>query len=112
MKGEILAPCGDFACMEAAVRSGADAVYFGAGNFNARRNANNFEGEAFAKAIAYCRVRGVKTHITLNTLLHDDEIDRALAVARSAAEAGADALIVQDLGLVRRIRRHSSRFMT
>ncbi len=104
MKGEILAPCGDFACMEAAVRSGADAVYFGAGNFNARRNANNFEGEAFAKAIAYCRVRGVKTHITLNTLLHDDEIDGALAVARSAAEAGADALIVQDLGLVHRIR--------
>ena len=96
MKGEILAPCGDFACMEAAVRSGADAVYFGAGNFNARRNAGNFDGEALGKAIEYCRVRGVKTHITLNTLLQDGETDEALLVAREAAAAGADALIVQD----------------
>lgn len=103
MNGEILAPCGDFACMEAAVRCGADAVYFGAGNFNARRNAGNFDGKAFADAIAYCRIRGVKTHITLNTLLHDDEMDEAMRVACQAAEAGADALIVQDLGLVRRI---------
>ncbi len=105
MKGEILAPCGDFACMEAAVRSGADAVYFGAGNFNARRNAGNFDGEALGKAIEYCRVRGVKTHITLNTLLQDGETDEALLVAREAAAAGADALIVQDLGLARRLRQ-------
>lgn len=103
MKAEILAPCGDFACLEAAVRSGADAVYFGSGNFNARRNAGNFDGEKLGEAIAYCRVRGVKTHITLNTLLSDAELSSALAVAKAAASAGADALIVQDLGLVRQI---------
>ena len=51
MKGEILAPCGDFACMEAAVRSGADAVYFGAGNFNARRNAGNLTARRSAKRL-------------------------------------------------------------
>ena len=105
MKAEILAPCGDLACLEAAVRSGADAVYFGSGNFNARRNAGNFDGEKLGEAIAYCRVRGVKTHITLNTLLSDTELPAALAVAQAAASAGADALIVQDLGLVRQIRR-------
>ena len=103
MKAEILAPCGDFACMEAAVRSGADAVYFGSGNFNARRNAGNFDGEKLAEAVAYCRARGVKTHITLNTLLSDAELPLALTVAEDAAKAGADALIVQDLGLARRI---------
>ena len=105
MKAEILAPCGDFACMEAAVRSGADAVYFGSGNFNARRNAGNFDGEKLAEAIAYCRARGVKTHITLNTLLSDTELPSALEIAKAAASAGADALIVQDLGLARKIRR-------
>lgn len=105
MKAEILAPCGDFACMEAAVRSGADAVYFGSGNFNARRNAGNFDGDKLGEAIAYCRARGVKTHITLNTLLSDAELPAALEVAKAAAKAGADALIVQDLGLVRLIRR-------
>ena len=105
MKAEILAPCGDFACMEAAVRSGADAVYFGSGNFNARRNAGNFDGEKLGEAIAFCRARGVKTHITLNTLLSDAELPAALEVAKAAAAAGADALIVQDLGLVRLIRR-------
>ena len=105
MKAEILAPCGDFACMEAAVRSGADAVYFGSGNFNARRNAGNFDGEKLGEAIAFCRARGVKTHITLNTPLSDAELPAALEVAKAAAAAGADALIVQDLGLVRLIRR-------
>ena len=105
MKGEILAPCGDFSCLEAAVRSGADAVYFGAGNFNARRNAGNFDGDRLGAAITYCRLRGVKTHITLNTLLQDGETDAALLVARNAAAAGADAFIVQDLGLARRLKQ-------
>lgn len=105
MNGEILAPCGSVESLEAAVRAGADAVYFGSGDFNARRNARNFEGEALDAAIRFCRERGVKTHLTLNTLVHDDEFSAAMALAKHACEAGIDALIVQDPGLAREIRK-------
>ena len=65
---EILAPAGGMEQLQAAVRSGADAVYFGAQLFNARRNAANFTDEEIPRAIAYCHARGVRVHMTLNTL--------------------------------------------
>ncbi|MGN1081734.1 MAG: U32 family peptidase [Acutalibacteraceae bacterium] len=105
MKPEILAPCGDFSSLEAAVKSGADAVYFGAEDFNARRNAENFTGEELKKAITYCRARGVKCHLALNTLLHDDELKRAADTAVFAAQCGIDAVIVQDIGLAGILRQ-------
>lgn len=98
---EILAPVGSAAMLEAAVRSGADAVYLGAGDFNARRNAENFEADALRRAIADCHIRGVKAYLTLNTVLRDGELPAALDCARRAAEAGADAFITADLGLAR-----------
>lgn len=101
---EILAPVGSEAMLEAAVRSGADAVYLGAGNFNARRGAENFDEDALRRAIAYCRVRGVKVYLTLNTILRDDELPAALNCAKEAADAGADAFIVADLGLAQLLR--------
>ena len=70
-KTEILAPVGNIETLKAAVLSGADAVYFGLGNFNARRNAQNFSDEEAKQAIEYCHSRGVKVHITLNTLIKD-----------------------------------------
>ncbi len=103
---EVLAPAGGLDSFEAAVRSGADAVYFGAGDFNARRNAKNFTTEDMRNAAEFARVRGVKTYLTLNTLTADSELSSALKVAKQAAEAGVDALIVQDLGLIRLLRRH------
>ena len=96
---ELLAPAGNMECLAAAVRSGADAVYFGGGSFNARRGAANFEGEALKEAIDFCRLRGVKTHITLNTLLFDRELEEALRFAARLASLKADAVIVQDIGL-------------
>ncbi len=96
---EILAPAGDRQSLEAAVKSGADAVYFGAADFNARRNADNFTKEEFREAVLYCRKNGVKSHIVLNTLLKDQEIPSALETAVFAAQSGADAFIVQDAGL-------------
>lgn len=101
---EILAPVGSPEALTAAVRSGADAVYLGAAAFNARQNAQNFDDAALTEAVAYCHARGVKVHLTLNTLVREDEMDAALAVARTAAEAGVDALIVQDRGLARRLK--------
>ena len=101
---EVLSPAGGFDSFCAAVRSGADAVYFGAGDFNARRNAKNFTEDDIKNATEYARVRGVKTYLTLNTLTADSELSAALSFAQKAALYGVDALIVQDLGLARALR--------
>ena len=101
---EILAPVGNAENLKAAVLSGADAVYFGLGNFNARRNAQNFTFDTAKEAIEYCHSRGVKVHITLNTLIKDAEIKDAVETVKAVCEIGADAIIVQDLGLAKIIK--------
>ena len=101
---EILAPAGSMQALTAAVRCGADAVYLGGGGFNARRNAQNFDAASLREAAAFCHARGVKVHFTLNTLVRQDELPAALALAEEACAMGADALIVQDLGLARAVR--------
>ena len=98
---ELLSPVGDFECLKAAVQNGADAVYFGAGSFNARAFASNFDDDALEKAITYAKLRGVKTNLTLNTLIKNDEMQSAIELARKAYEFGIDSIIVQDLGLAR-----------
>ena len=103
IKPEILAPAGSPEALVAAVRCGADAVYLGAAAFNARRNAANFSSEQLKEAVAFCHARGVAVHLTLNTLVRDDEMDAALQLAFEAGEMGVDALIVQDVGLARRL---------
>ncbi len=103
-KAEILAPVGSAESLKAAVLSGADAVYFGLGNFNARRNAQNFTHEDAKNAIEYCHSRGVKVHITLNTLIKDAEIRDVIEEVKTVCTLGADALIVQDLGLAKIIK--------
>lgn len=100
---ELLAPVGDFECLKAAVQNGADSVYFGSGFFNARAFAHNFTGESLKKAIEYAKIRGVRTNLTLNTLIKDDEFNDALLLATKAYEFGIDAIIVQDLGLARKL---------
>lgn len=105
MIGEILAPAGSGEALTAALRAGADAVYFGTGDFNARRNAANFDGEAFAAAVAQCHRQGAKAYITLNTLIKENELPRVLHTVELICRAGADAVIVQDLGLATLIRK-------
>ena len=73
---ELLAPAGSPESVRAAVRNGADAVYMGFGNFNARRNAKNFTEEEFSKLTEYCRIRGVKVYLTLNTLVSTESFRR------------------------------------
>lgn len=107
---ELLAPAGSPEGVRAAVQSGAGAVYMGFGTFNARRNAQGFSHEEMADAIAYCRARNVKSNITLNILIGDRELEDALEDAKFLYEAGADALIVQDLGLARLIHAHAPDF--
>ncbi len=102
---EILAPAGGFDSVIAAVRSGADAVYMGEKSFSARASAKNFDDEELKNAIAYCHIHGVKAYITLNTIVFDDEFDRLCSAIAAAAEADADALIVQNMGVARLARQ-------
>ena len=82
--GEILSPVGNKEMLEAAVRSGADAVYLGAKSFSARRNAENFDSDALKEAIAYCHIRGVRVYLTLNILIKDSEMNEAFSLAQTA----------------------------
>lgn len=100
-KIELLSPVGDFECLKAAVQNGANSVYFGAANFNARASATNFDLTNLKEAISYAKLRGVNTHLTLNTLIKDTEFEDAVLLAKKAYEFGIDAIIVQDLGLAR-----------
>ncbi len=118
-KAEILAPCGSSEALKAAVRAGADAVYFGTGDFNARRNADNFQGDAIFSAAEECRLHGVRFHITLNTLMGDGETEKFKETLKRTCRVAADALILQDLGALRLARavcpnmeKHASTQMT
>ncbi len=103
---ELLSPAGSPEALDAAIAGGADAVYFGGGLFNARMNAKNFTGDALKEAIDKCRLYGVKTNITLNTLIHDREMDEVLRYVEQLYTLGADALIVADLGAAMLIHRY------
>ena len=114
-KLEILAPVGGPEQLTAAVRAGADAVYLGTTGFNARRNAKNFSAEDLPSVVSFCHARGVRVHVTVNTLIFDDEYDALLREADAIAAAGVDAVIVQDLAVAElfrtrypSIRRHAS----
>lgn len=96
---ELLSPVGDFECLKAAVQTKANAVYFGAKSFGARAFASNFDDKTLEEAINYAKLRNVKTNLTLNTLIKEDEFEDAFNLAKKAYEFGIDAIIVQDLGL-------------
>ena len=97
---ELLAPAGSMEALRAAVCNGADAVYLGADVRNEVMDARNFSAADLQEAVVYCHVRGVKVHLTLNTLVLDREMPRAAELIRLAASCGVDAFIVQDLGVV------------
>ena len=102
---ELLAPAGDFECLVAAVKGGADAVYIGGKLFSARAYAKNFDIDEIKRAVSYCHLHGVKLYVTMNILLYDSELDEAVAFAKDLYRVGVDALIVADLGLISSIRR-------
>lgn len=103
---DLLSPVGNFDCLKAAVQNGANSVYFGADLFSARAYASNFNLDDLEKAIIYAKSRGVKTNLTLNTLVTDNEFNDAFELAKKAYEFGIDAIIVQDLGLAKQLIEH------
>ena len=103
---ELLAPAGSLNAMEAAIAAGADAIYFGAKNFNARASADNFGDEEIVSAIKRLKTLGVKSNITMNTQLYEGELFDALKSAELVLNAGADAIITADLGLASLIKQY------
>ena len=102
---ELLAPAGDFECLVAAVKGGADAIYIGGKMFSARAFAKNFDIDEIKRAVSYCHLHGVKLYVTMNILIYDSELPEALAFARELYRVGVDALIIADIGLISAIRR-------
>ena len=109
-KPEVLAPAGGWECAKAAVENGADAIYFGVGRFNARVRADNFVADDLPKLMRFLHRRGVRGYVTFNTLIFSDELAEAASELRRIIEAGADAAIVQDVGVARLIREISPDF--
>lgn len=105
VKPEVLAPAGGWPQLKAAVENGADAVYFGVSEFNARARAENFTLEGLHEVMTFLHDRGVRGYLAMNVLIFDEELRRAEECVRAVAAAGVDAAIVQDLGLVKLIRR-------
>ena len=101
---EVLAPAGDREALEAAVRAGADAVYFGLQGFNARARATNFDSAELGSTMQWLHEHGARGYVTLNTLVFDAELPSVEAAVRACADAGVDAVIVQDLGVARLAR--------
>ena len=97
---QLLSPVGDFECLKAAVQNGADSVYLGTDSFNARARAKNFDDETLKEAIKYAKLRNVKVHVTLNILIKNEEFEDAVKLAIKVYNFGADAIIIQDLGLL------------
>lgn len=107
---ELLAPVGGWDALRAAVANGADAVFFGAEKFNARARANNFPIEELKDVMSFLHLYGVKGFLTFNILIFEDELDEARKLIEACIDAGLDAVIVQDLGLVKLIREISPDF--
>lgn len=101
---EVLAPAGSPEALQAAVFSGADAVYLGGPAFGARANAKNFSIEELRSAVEFCHTRGVRVHVTVNTLLKDSELPAALGFIRELCDMAVDAVLIQDMGLFTLVR--------
>jgi putative protease len=101
---ELLSPAGNWECLRAAVANGADAIYFGLERFNARMRADNFRTEELPEIMGYLRRYSIRGFVTFNTLIFTDELRDAEQILIQLADAGVDAIIVQDPGLARLAR--------
>ena len=105
-KVEVLAPCGSFEALEAAIFSGADAVYLGGDKFGARAYASNFNQEELIRALNFVHLHGKKLYLTVNTLLKESETRELYEYLRKPYEHGLDAVIVQDFGVASYVRKN------
>ncbi|MBR6479377.1 MAG: U32 family peptidase [Clostridia bacterium] len=104
---ELLAPAGDAERLEAALFYGADAVYLGGKLFNMRAATESFDDEALKSAVNKCHEKGVDVHLVANTLPRNDEVEKLPAFFENAAEAGVDAFIIADIGVMRAAQKYA-----
>lgn len=104
MKKELLSPAGNFQTLKQVIHNGCDAVYLGGKKFGARKFADNFDNDEMIKAIKYCHLYGVKIYVTVNTMIYENEIEEVIDYIRFLHKNKVDALIMQDIGLIRRVR--------
>ncbi len=105
MKKELLSPVGNKECLYAAVHNGADAIYLGGKLFGARKYAGNFTKEELKEAIDYAHLYGVKVYVTVNTIIYNNEVENLIEYVDYLYHIGADALIMQDLGIISLVRK-------
>ena len=103
-KLEVLAPAGDLQSFKCAIFNGADAVYLGLNNFNARIKADNFNKDNIKDVVSFAHIYGVKVYLTVNTLIKDDEVSEFLDTIKTAIEAKVDAFIIQDFGMAKLLK--------
>ena len=104
-KPELLAPAGNMECLKAAIFAGADAIYLGGTMFGARSFAGNFDNEELKKAIEFAHLYNVKIYVTVNTLIYENEIDRFTDYIEYLCSINVDAVIMQDIGMMDKIRQ-------
>ena len=100
IKPELLAPAGDWESLQAAISNGADAVYLGTKEFNARVNASNFALDEMNKVVTFCHSQGVKVYLTLNILVKNSEIQHYFDILSRAYSAGIDGVIIQHISFI------------
>ncbi len=104
---ELLAPAGDRERLDAALLYGADAVYLGGQEFGMRAAPSNFTEEGLAEAVRDCHAKGVRVHLTVNTLPRNDELEQLPAFLSRAKDAGVDAFIIADVGVMKLAQKHA-----
>jgi len=107
---ELLAPCHDYATLNAALDSGADAAYFGIDSLNMRMNAKNFKAKDLQKISMICHAHKAKAYLALNSIIYESELPKAEKIIRQAKAAGIDAAIIQDYGLIPLLKKNKMKF--
>ena len=109
-KPELLAPAGDWSMLNAAINSGADAVYFGVDNLNMRATAENFKITDLPEIVSLCKKHNVSTHLTLNTIIYENELEKVDEIILAAKSAGIDMIICWDLSVISKCKEHGMPF--
>ncbi len=107
IKPELLSPAGDMERLEAAVLYGADAVYLGSTSLGMRAAPQNFDAQQLKKAVAFCHGKGKKVYLTCNVLAHNGDLLALPSVIESAVEAGVDAIIISDMGVLSLVKKYA-----
>ncbi|HRR49871.1 MAG TPA: U32 family peptidase, partial [Bacteroidales bacterium] len=103
---EIMSPAGNFEALQAAIQGGADSVYFGVGELNMRsHSANNFLIDDLPKIVEICRGNGVKSYLTLNIIIYDNELGQMRQTVDAACRAGVSAIIASDMAVIQYARK-------